>query len=67
MTMQCSEDPTHRDDGRDAGAVLHGRRKFDFTGDTLLTATNLSEDKDHQLLGRHGMKRAEARTLSASA
>ena len=33
-----------------------------FVGDTLLTATNPSEDKDHQLLQRLGMERTEART-----
>jgi biotin synthase len=38
-----------------------------FIGDTLLTATNPSEDKDHQLLQRLGMTRTEARTLSVSA
>lgn len=38
-----------------------------FIGDTLLTATNPSEDKDHQLLRRLGMERTEARTLSTSA
>ena len=31
-----------------------------FIGDTLLTATNPSEAKDHQLLRRLGMERAEA-------
>jgi biotin synthase len=33
-----------------------------FIGDTLLTATNPSEDKDHQFLRRLGMERTEART-----
>jgi biotin synthase len=34
-----------------------------FIGDTLLTATNPSEDKDHQLLRRLGMEREEATTM----
>jgi biotin synthase len=34
-----------------------------FIGDTLLTATNPSEGKDHQLLQRLGMERTEARTM----
>jgi|SRR5579859_45483 len=34
-----------------------------FIGDTLLTATNPSEGKDHQLLRRLGMERTEARTM----
>jgi len=38
-----------------------------FIGETLLTATNPSEDKDHRLLQRLGMTRTEARTLSALA
>ena len=36
-----------------------------FIGDKLLTATNPSEDKDHQLLRRLGMEQTEARTLSS--
>jgi biotin synthase len=34
-----------------------------FIGDTLLTATNPSEGKDHQLLRRLGMERTAARTM----
>jgi biotin synthase len=37
-----------------------------FIGDTLLTATNPSAEKDHRLLLRLGMERTK-RTLSASA
>jgi biotin synthase len=36
-----------------------------FIGDTLLTASNPSEGKDHQLLRRLGMERTEARTMVA--
>ena len=38
-----------------------------FIGDTLLTAANPSEDRDHQLLQRLGMEKTAAPTLSASA
>ena len=34
-----------------------------FIGDTLLTATNPGEAKDHQLLRRLGMERTEAGTM----
>ena len=38
-----------------------------FIGDTLLTATNPSEDNDLRLLRRLGMERTEARTVSLTA
>ena len=37
-----------------------------FIGDTLLTASNPSEDKDYQLLRRLGMEKSEPRAASST-